>query len=358
MDIRRCKRLLWLQSLLSGAISLLFCLARAEWHRSPVVKYVVGIPSSRRHERPLLSSVAVPSSHRTRGRFASFFLLLQSRNCATAAMAVLDGNAGRKSLENNADHASVSSISIQKDLHPTQQPISEKASPNNSAEPKPALASLTQQDVAADEPDIEKPVPSGTAAQQEAENNYKPKTAKFWLVVLSAFVAMFLVALDRTILSTAIPRITDDFKSLGDIGWYGSAYMLTTAAFQLLFGRIYRFYNLRWVFLCCVVVFEVGSAICGAAPSSSVFIFGRAIAGLGSAGIMTGSMMIIIPMVPLHKRPMFQCESFQALNVKYQAWRQRSSQPYSVSFSASPPSWDPCSAVPLPSGRLGGGAFT
>lgn len=54
------------------------------------------------------------------------------------------------------------------------------------------------------------------------------------------------------------------------------------------------------------MIFETGSAICGAAPTSPVFIFGRAIAGLGSAGIFSGAMMIMIPMVPLHKRPMFQ----------------------------------------------------
>ncbi|CAN8102135.1 unnamed protein product [Discula destructiva] len=82
--------------------------------------------------------------------------------------------------------------------------------------------------------------------------------------------------------------------------------MLTTAASQLVFGRLYKFYNMKWVFLICVVIFEIGSAICGAAPSSPVFIFGRAIAGLGSAGIFSGAMMIMIPMIPLHKRPMFQ----------------------------------------------------
>lgn len=138
------------------------------------------------------------------------------------------------------------------------------------------------------------------------EDLYKPKSLKFWLVMLSTFTSMFLVALDRTIIATAVPRITDEFNSQGDIGWYGSAYMLTTAAFQLLFGRIYSFYDLKWTFLCAIVLFEVGSAICGAAPSSTAFIVGRAIAGLGSAGIMTGSMMTIIPLVPLHKRPMFQ----------------------------------------------------
>ncbi|UKZ47076.1 hypothetical protein TrVGV298_001290 [Trichoderma virens] len=139
-----------------------------------------------------------------------------------------------------------------------------------------------------------------------AEEAYKPKSLKFWLIILSAFMSMFLVALDRTILATAIPTITDDFHSLADIGWYGSSYMLTTAAFQLVWGRVYRFYDLRWTFLCCIVIFEAGSAICGSAPSSSVFIAGRAIAGVGSAGITTGSLLTTIDLIPLAKRPMFQ----------------------------------------------------
>ncbi|KAL6697966.1 putative aflatoxin efflux pump [Trichoderma pleuroticola] len=147
--------------------------------------------------------------------------------------------------------------------------------------------------------------PQGTAPDG-AEASYKPGSLKFWLIIISAFVSMFLVALDRTIISTAIPTITDDFHSLSDIGWYGSSYMLTTAAFQLVWGRIYRFYDLRWTFLCCIVIFEIGSAICGSAPSSSVFIAGRAIAGVGSAGITTGSLLTTIDMIPLAKRPMFQ----------------------------------------------------
>lgn len=85
----------------------------------------------------------------------------------------------------------------------------------------------------------------GASMDDPAAANYKPWSLNFWLIMLSNFVAIFLVALDRTILATAVPRITDDFKSLGDIGWYGSAYMLTTAASQLLFGRILKFYNLR-----------------------------------------------------------------------------------------------------------------
>ncbi|KAJ5707737.1 hypothetical protein N7488_007538 [Penicillium malachiteum] len=135
---------------------------------------------------------------------------------------------------------------------------------------------------------------------------YHPRTLKFWLIMFCNFLALFLVALDRTIIATAIPRITDEFHRLGDIGWYGSAYMLASASSQMLFGRIYKFYNMKWVFSSSIVLFEIGSAICGAAPTSNAFIAGRAIAGFASAGIFSGCMLILISMVPLHKRPMFQ----------------------------------------------------
>lgn len=59
------------------------------------------------------------------------------------------------------------------------------------------------------------------------------------------------------------------------------------------------------LFLAAVIVFEVGSAICGAAPNSKAFIVGRAIAGVGSAGIQNGATVIITQVIPLHKRPLF-----------------------------------------------------
>ena len=110
---------------------------------------------------------------------------------------------------------------------------------------------------------------------------------------------------DRTIIATAIPRITDEFNSIQDIGWYGSAYMLTAACFNPITGRVYQLYSTKWVFLLSIVIFEAGSALCGAAPNSIAFIIGRAIAGQGSAGIFSGGMMIILPLVPLRKRPIF-----------------------------------------------------
>ncbi|KAM5527621.1 MFS aflatoxin efflux [Fusarium oxysporum f. sp. phaseoli] len=136
-----------------------------------------------------------------------------------------------------------------------------------------------------------------------------PSGIKLALLMISVFVSMFLVALhtqDRLIISTAIPRITDDFESVTDIGWYGSAYLLATCAFQLLFGKLYTFYSVKLVFLSTVALFEIGSAVCGAAPNSIALILGRTIAGVGSAGIFSGVIVIIVYAVPLHKRPLYQ----------------------------------------------------
>ena len=106
-------------------------------------------------------------------------------------------------------------------------------------------------------------------------------------------------------MSVAIPEITDQFHSLNDVGWYASAYMITGASSNLVFGKIYKYYSIKSVFLGSVILFEAGSALCGAAPNSMSLIIGRAIAGLGSSGIFTGGMMIIVPLIPLQKRPIY-----------------------------------------------------
>ncbi|KAJ7667073.1 putative MFS multidrug transporter [Mycena rosella] len=132
-----------------------------------------------------------------------------------------------------------------------------------------------------------------------------PEGLKLGLITLALCLSVFLVALDNTIIATAIPKITDQFQSLDDVGWYGSAYLLTTAAFQLLFGRFYSFLSIKWVYIGAISIFELGSLICGVAPSSKALIIGRAIAGLGSAGIFSGALIIVANTVPLGKRPMY-----------------------------------------------------
>lgn len=123
------------------------------------------------------------------------------------------------------------------------------------------------------------------------------------MIFICLILAIFLVALDTTILSTAIPRITDDFKSLRDIGWYAGVYSLTSAVFQLLYGKFYTVFLVKWTFVSGIAVFELGSILCAAAKSSLTLIIGRALAGIGSAGIFSGAFIIVSETIPLRWRP-------------------------------------------------------
>lgn len=130
----------------------------------------------------------------------------------------------------------------------------------------------------------------------------------------------------QTIIATAIPRITDEFHSLGDVAWYGSAFFLVTASFQTackflslapdvchqplltgqwIGGKAYGFYSLKITYLIAIFIFEIGSLICAVAPSSVALIVGRAIAGLGAAGVNTGSFILVAFSAPPRRRPMF-----------------------------------------------------
>jgi MFS family permease len=81
--------------------------------------------------------------------------------------------------------------------------------------------------------------------------------------------------------------------------------MLTTAALQLFFGKLYTYGSIKWTFLTAIAIFEVGSLICGVAPDSVTLIVGRAIAGVGGAGIFAGALTILAFSVPLHRRPIY-----------------------------------------------------
>lgn len=138
-----------------------------------------------------------------------------------------------------------------------------------------------------------KPADDGPVNASKDDSQY-PSLKKTIPIMLSLYLAVFLVALDRLIISTAIPKITDEFHDVGDVGWFASSYLLTQAAFQLVMGRLSTFYSPKWVFLVSILIFEIGSTICGAAPNSTAFIIGRAVAGLGSAGIFSGAIIIIV----------------------------------------------------------------
>jgi MFS transporter, DHA2 family, glioxin efflux transporter len=105
--------------------------------------------------------------------------------------------------------------------------------------------------------------------------------------------------------ATAIPRITDQFHSVGDISWYGSAFFMAVGGFQSTWGKAYKYFSLKYSFLMAIFVFELGSLICAVAPNSAALCVGRAIAGLGAAGIGSGSYTIIGVAAEPRKMPIF-----------------------------------------------------
>ena len=111
----------------------------------------------------------------------------------------------------------------------------------------------------------------------------------FKLAILSVGLCLttFVIALDNTIIATAIPKITTVFNSLDDVGWYGSSYLLTTTSLQPSFGKIYTYFDVKYTYLFALVIFEVGSIVCAAATSSPMFIVGRAVAGAGAERLVS-----------------------------------------------------------------------
>lgn len=105
--------------------------------------------------------------------------------------------------------------------------------------------------------------------------------------------------------ATAIPSITSEFKTLNDTGWYGSAYLLASCALQPTYGKIFTYFHVKWTYLSALFLFEIGSVVCATAPSSLVLIIGRAVAGLGGAGLTSGGSTIIAGSVPIRKRGLF-----------------------------------------------------
>ncbi|OAA82640.1 Major facilitator superfamily domain, general substrate transporter [Akanthomyces lecanii RCEF 1005] len=123
--------------------------------------------------------------------------------------------------------------------------------------------------------------------------------------MVALYLIFFLVALDRTIIGTAIPTISAEFNSFGDIAWYESAFLLPLCVLQLSFGLVLKYYSTKCVLFIFTAIFEIGSIVCAAAPTSSALIAGRAITGIGAAAIAPGVYLMITLIVPLQDRPKY-----------------------------------------------------
>ena len=111
--------------------------------------------------------------------------------------------------------------------------------------------------------------------------------------------------LDNTVVADVHPVIVTHFNSVGKLTWLSVAFLIGAASTNLIWGKIYGQFNAKWTYILCVTLFEVGSAICGAAPSINGLIVGRAICGVGGSGMYVGVMALLAATTTMHERPIY-----------------------------------------------------
>ena len=125
-------------------------------------------------------------------------------------------------------------------------------------------------------------------------------------IVLGIMLAMFLGALDQTIVATALPTIGRHFGNIDDLSWVVTAYLLTGTAVTPLYGKLADIYGRRVLMLTAIGIFVAGSVACALAPSMTALVLGRAFQGLGGGGLMALAQTIIADIVSPLERGRYQ----------------------------------------------------
>ncbi|KAJ6142756.1 hypothetical protein N7471_002209 [Penicillium samsonianum] len=127
-----------------------------------------------------------------------------------------------------------------------------------------------------------------TVQVEDERNKYRSiHGVKWFLAVLAIFSSVFLFGLDTTAVADISPAMISRFGQADLLPWLSSGYAL--GAMNILpWGKSFGVFNLKWTYILTVALFEVGSAICGAAPNMTALIIGRVIAGIGGSGMYLG----------------------------------------------------------------------
>jgi EmrB/QacA subfamily drug resistance transporter len=135
-------------------------------------------------------------------------------------------------------------------------------------------------------------------SQEAVEKTHK----EIMVIMVALMLAMLLAALDQTIVATALPRIATDLHGLNKLSWVATAYLLTSAVSTPLYGKISDQYGRKKVFQFAIIVFLIGSALCGQSRTMNQLVAFRALQGLGAGGIMSLAMTIIGDVVSPRQR--------------------------------------------------------
>lgn len=145
---------------------------------------------------------------------------------------------------------------------------------------------------------------SPPAPQDYEQVNFSHR--QIMVILIGLMTGMLLAALDQSIVGTALPRIVSDLGGLNHLAWVVTAYLLTSTATTPLWGKISDLYGRRLIFQTAIVIFLVGSALCGLAQDMPQLIAFRAIQGIGGGGLMAIAFAIVGDVIPPRERGRYQ----------------------------------------------------
>jgi EmrB/QacA subfamily drug resistance transporter len=125
---------------------------------------------------------------------------------------------------------------------------------------------------------------------------------ELYFVLSALMLGMLLAALDATIVSTALPTIVGDLHGANRLSWVVVAYLLASTVSTPLGGKLGDLYGRKVFFIAAIIIFLVGSMLCGLATNMMMLIFFRALQGLGGGGLMVGAQAVIADVVPPRER--------------------------------------------------------
>ena len=125
-------------------------------------------------------------------------------------------------------------------------------------------------------------------------------------IVLGLVLAMFLAALNQTIVATALPTIGRDFRDFEMLPWVVTAYLLTSTAVAPLYGKLSDIHGRRAMMLASIGIFIAGSIACAEASSMIMLILGRGLQGVGGGGILPLAQAILADGVAPRERGRYQ----------------------------------------------------
>lgn len=126
------------------------------------------------------------------------------------------------------------------------------------------------------------------------------------MIMAALLLVMALAMLDQTIVSTALPTIVGDLGGVEHLSWVVTAYLLTSTVVTPIYGKLGDMFGRKTVLQTAIIVFIVGSALCGIAQDMTQLILFRALQGVGGGGLMVVTLAVIADVVPVRQRGKFQ----------------------------------------------------